>query len=343
MTPDPEHATARRMRLLILGGTGFLGRHVAEAALARGHRVTVFNRGRTGPDLLPRAEHLRGDRADDLSALEGRRWDAAVDTSGHLPSAVRRSSRLLADAVEHLTYVSSISAYADLSLPGVAEDAPLAGPPPEEERVEEASYGAFKAACEGEAREALPERTLVVRPGLLVGPYDRSGRFGYWVRRIADGGEVLAPGPAERPVQFLDARDLAAWILDMAEARRTGVFNAAGPARPLALEWLLESCRVEAGSDARIVWVDEAFLLHRGVAPWKELPLWIPGGAGPQAGFFAVDASRAIDAGLRFRPILETVRDVRRWEEERDRDDDADDPVLARDREAELLRAWGGG
>jgi 2'-hydroxyisoflavone reductase len=329
---------AARLRLLLLGGTGFLGRHLAERALARGHRVTLFNRGRTGPGLFPQAEHVRGDRLRDADALSPGRWDAAVDTSGHVPTAVRRAGQVLAERVDHYTYVSTVSAYADLSASGLDETAPLApwtaGAP---EELSEATYGALKAAGEREARAAYgDDRTLIVRPGLLVGPYDGSGRFGYWVRRIARGGRVLAPGRPERPVQFLDARDLAAWILAQVEARATGAFNAVGPARPLEMEWLLETCRVEAGSRARLEWVDEEFLLREGVHPWTEMPLWVPENVGLQRGFFTVSNARAVAAGLTFRRILDTVRDVRLWETGRP---EAPQTLDGR-REEALLAAW---
>lgn len=327
-----------RMRLLLLGGTGFLGRHLAERAIARGHRVTLFNRGRSGAGLFPHAEQIRGDRLKDAAALKLGTWDAAVDTSGHTPSAVRRVAEVLADRVQHYTYVSSISAYGDLSAPGQDESAPLAPFPADApEELSEATYGPLKAASEREALAAYgARRTLVIRPGLLVGPFDGSGRFGYWVRRVARGGTVLAPGRPERPVQFLDARDLAAWMLAMVEARATGAFNAVGPARPLEMEWLLETCRVEAGSRARLEWVDEAFLLRQGVQPWTELPLWVPETVGLQRAFFSVSNAAAVAAGLTFRRILETVRDVRAWEADRGDAPHALDPR----REEAILAAW---
>jgi 2'-hydroxyisoflavone reductase len=333
----PAAVTVAPFRLLVLGGTGFLGRHLVEAALARGHRVTLFNRGRSAPGLFRGVEEIRGDRADP-SPLAGRRWDAAVDTSGMHPALVRASARLLAGSVDHYTYVSSISVYAGLAEPGVHEGSPLL-PPPEVMPigVTEESYGALKAMAEAEAEAALPGRVLVVRPGLIVGPWDPSDRFGYWVRRVARGGRVLAPGSPRRPVQFVDARDLAEWVLRMAEERRAGTFNAVGPQRRLEMEWLLESIRVEADSGAELAWASDEFLLEHGVAPWKELPLWIPELLPEHRAFMEVSNARAVAAGLTFRKILETVRDVRAWQEQHPVDAFAL-PTLSAAREEQLLR-----
>lgn len=328
------------MRLLVLGGTVFLGRHVVAAALARGHEVTLFNRGRHNPELFPAVEKLRGDRAGDLAALRGRRWDAVVDTSGELPQVVRSSAELLADAVERYAFASSISVYADLSRPGVDERAPVGRL--EDETVEEvtgATYGPLKARCEEAVERALPGRALVIRPGLIVGPHDPTERFTYWPRRVARGGAVLAPGRPERGVQLIDVRDLAEWIVRAVEERLAGRFNATGPAEPLPMAALLDACRRVSGSDARFVWVDERFLLARGVAPWTELPLWVPE-TPDRAGFLAVDCRRAIAAGLTFRPVDETVRATLAWDRERAPGSVPPGVGLAPEREEELLRAW---
>jgi 2'-hydroxyisoflavone reductase len=302
------------VRVLVLGGTLFVGRHLVEAALGRGHEVTLLNRGRTNPELFPEVETLVGDRdAGDLSALRGRRFDAVVDTSARLPRWVRDTCGLLADAVDHYTFVSSCSVYADTSEPGTDERAPVHTL--EDETVEDftsaETYGALKALCERAAEEALPGRTLAVRAGLIVGPYDASGRFTYWVHRIARGGEVLAPEPRAQPVQLVHGRDLADWILAMAERRQAGVFNATGPETPLTMEELLEAIRVETESTARLVWVDEEALLERGVEAWSDLPLWLAPGTNPEsANFLAVDVSKAVAHGLRFRTLAETIRDT---------------------------------
>ncbi len=324
------------MKLLVLGGTVFLGRHLVEAALARGHEVTLFNRGRHNPDLFPECEKLRGDRDGGLDALRGRRWDAVVDTSGHVPRLVRDSAELLADAVEHYTFVSTLAAYADFpAVPGIDESRPLAAPEdPFAEEVDFRTLGPLKALCERAAAAALPGRVLAVRAGLLAGPHDPTDRFTYWPRRVARGGEVLAPAGPWLRVQLVDARDLAAWIVRMAEARGTGAFNATGPARPLTLGELLDTCRAESGSDARFAWMDERSLLRAGVGRRMELPLWMPGAPGAAS----ADCRRALAAGLAFRPLADTVRDTRAWDASRPADAKRRaglDPA----REAELLEA----
>jgi 2'-hydroxyisoflavone reductase len=302
------------VKVLVLGGTLFVGRHLVEAALARGHEVTLLNRGRTNPELFPEVEKLVGDRdTGDVSALRGRRFDAVVDTSARLPRWVRDTCELLADAVDHYTFVSSCSVYADTSEPGTDERAPVHTL--EHETVEDVTsaetYGALKALCERAAEEAMPGRTLAVRAGLIVGPYDASGRFTYWVHRIARGGDVLAPEPRTQPVQLVHGRDLADWILAMADRRQAGVFNATGPETPLSMEELLEAIRAETEPSARLVWVDEEALLASGVEAWSDLPLWLAPGTNPEsANFLAVDVSRAVAHGLRFRPLAETIRDT---------------------------------
>jgi len=334
------------MRFLILGGTRFLGRHLVDAALARGHEVTLFTRGQTNPDLYPTLERLRGDRdpqKDDsagLDQLKGRRWDAVVDTSGYVPRGVRAAAERLAVAATHYTFISSISAYRDFAQPGIDETYPVGTL--EDESVEEITgetYGPLKALCEREVERAFPGRALNVRPGLIVGPYDPTDRFTYWPRRMAQGGEVLAPNGPDLPVQVIDARDLAAWIVDQATARATGIHNATGPAAPLGLGAVLDACRRASGSDARVTWTDEAFLLERGVAYWQDLPAVLPEGDPKYAGMARIDASTAVAAGLTFRPIEETVRDTLDW----DRTRPQDTPLkagLTREREAELLREW---
>jgi 2'-hydroxyisoflavone reductase len=301
------------MKLLVLGGTKFLGRHIVGAALARGDEVTIFTRGLHNAELFPEAERLRGDRDGGLDALRGRRWDAVVDTSGYAPRVVRASAELLAGAVDLYVFTSSMSVYADFSRPN-DEGSPTAKLA--DESSEEATgdnYGPLKALCERAAEEALPGRVLTVRAGLIVGPYDSSGRFSYWVERVARGGEVLAPAPRERPVQFVDARDLSEWILRMIDARRAGVFNAAGPDYTLTTEGFLEACREASDSDARFTWVGEQFLLDRGVQPWGDLPLWLPESDERNRFFLAENCERAIAAGLTFRPVAETARDTLAW------------------------------
>jgi 2'-hydroxyisoflavone reductase len=323
------------MDLLVLGGTRFLGRHLAAAALGRGHRVTLFNRGESNPGLFPGVEELRGERSGDLSPLRGRRWDAAIDTSGYMPREVRRSAELLADSVGHYTFVSSISVYRDFGRMPIDEDAPVLEPPdPEPEEVDWELYGGLKVGCERAVEAAIPGRALVVRPGMIVGPHDYTDRFPYWRRRVAEGGEVLAPGDPEQKVQLIDARDLAAWTLRMAEEGGTGVYNATGPEHGLTMRGMLEEIRAATGSDARFVWASEEFLLDAGVEPWEEMPFWVPK---EMAGILSADVGRAVGAGLVFRPLGETVRGVPGPDEGREIG-----AGIPREREEELLRALQG-
>ena len=334
------------MDLLILGGTRFLGRHLVEAALARGHRVTLFNRGKSNPGLFPETEELRGERGGDLSALRGRRWDAVVDTSGYLPREVHASAGLLAGSAGHYTFVSSISVYEDFARTGLDEDSPVLAPPdPEPGELEMELYGGLKVGCERAAEAAMPGRTLIVRPGMIVGPHDYTKRFPYWCRRVAEGGEVLAPGDPEQQVQLVDARDLASWMLRMAEDQRTGVYNATGPDRRLTMRAMLEGIREATGSDARFFWASEELLLDAGVKPWEEMPFWVPK---EMAGILAVDVDRAVGAGLAFRPLAETVSDTLGPTPGRTPGPDAGRPTagfeagISRERERGLLRAWRG-
>jgi 2'-hydroxyisoflavone reductase len=302
------------VRLLVLGGTVFVGRHVVSEALAREHEVSLFTRGRTNPELFPDAERLRGDRErGDLAALRGRAWDAVIDTSGYVPRVVSDSAGLLADRVERYAFVSSISVYADTSRPGVDEDAPVVAlaDPTTEQIVDAATYGGLKALCEDVVRRRFGGRALVVRPGLIAGPDDPTNRFTYWVARLARGGPVLAPEPRDQPVQLVDVRDLVAWTIDLLEHGVGGTFNATGPPEPLTMELFLQEVAEAVDGDGRLVWVGERFLVDAGVEPWSELPLWLAPTVDPStAGLLAVDVTRAVAAGLRFRSLAETARDT---------------------------------
>jgi 2'-hydroxyisoflavone reductase len=325
------------VRLLILGGTVFVGRLLVEVALERGHQVTLFNRGQHNPELFPEVEKLRGDRDGDLTALEGREWDAVIDPSGYVPRIVRASAELLASKVRHYTFISTISVYDHPVVPGSDESGRLATI--EDESVEEVTgetYGALKVLCEQVVREIYPGNALIVRPGLVAGPHDPTDRFTYWPVRVARGGEVLAPGEPDQPVQFIDVRDLAGWMVEMVEQTRTGTYNATGPDYPLTLERLLETCRNVTGSDASFTWLSESFLLEQGVAPFTDLPLWLPAEAQPMS---TTDCRKAIAAGLRFRPLAETVRDTLAWAEERVQPDRSR-AGISPERERELLDAW---
>jgi nucleoside-diphosphate-sugar epimerase len=301
--------------------------------------VTLFNRGETNADLFPETEKLRGDRDGGLTVLEGREWDAVIDPSGFVPRLVRDSAELLRDSAGHYVFVSSISVYREPYVADFDEDAPVFEDEPATEEVLE-EYAQLKAACERVLAEELPDAHASVRAGLIVGPHDPSGRFTYWPLRVAAGGDVLAPGPPERKVQFVDARDLGEWMVHLAEERIPGTFNAVRQAEPFGE--LLEICRDVSGSDARFVWMDESFLLDREVGQWMELPLWL---AGEEAPFLQADVSRAVAAGLRFRPVDETVADTLAWARETGAPLVAETDRLGAagmrpEREAELVGAW---
>ena len=318
------------MRLLLLGGPKFVGRAVIDVASARGHEVTLFNRGTTGAGLYPELDRVVGDRDGGLEGLRGREWDAVVDTSGYLPRVVGQSAGLLADAVGHYVFVSSISVYASFAevVDEGSELAELSAPGSEDIS---ADYGALKALCEREVDTAFPGRSTAVRAGLIVGPHDPTGRFTYWPHRVARGGDVLVPGPAWRPVQLVDVRDLAAWIVTAAEERLSGAFNATGPATMGAV---LDAARRASGSTARAVEVDDAFLTGQGVGEWMELPLWIDPSNDDWRHFMEVDSSRATAAGLTFRPLDETVAGALAEAAL------VDGVGLTPERETELLTAW---
>jgi 2'-hydroxyisoflavone reductase len=326
------------MKLLLIGGTVFLGRHLVQAALARGHEVTLFNRGQHNPELFPELEKLRGDRDGGLQALAGRRWDAALDTCGYFPRVVRASADFLAGAVGHYTFISSLSVYADNAATGLDEEGAvgvLADPTIEEITGE--SYGPLKALSEQAAEAAMPGRVLNIRPGLIVGPNDPTDRFTYWPVRVARGGEVVAPGDPDYAVQVIDVRDLAEWTIRQVEAGKSGVYNATGPDYRLTLGALLESCRQVSGSDAHFAWLPADFLLAQGVEPWSEMPLWVPGEE--YAGFHAFSIAKAVADGLTFRPITDTIAATLAYEGERPPDHPWRAGLTA-EREAALLAAW---
>ena len=317
------------MRVLVLGGTRFLGRAVVDAALAAGHELTLFNRGQTNPDLYRDVEQLHGDRTEDLGELRGRHWDAVVDTSGYVPGVVRAAADAL-DDVGLYCFVSSVSAYASFAGP-VREGDPEAelGDHPDDQLLPDyANYGALKVLCERAVREVFGDRALVARPGLIVGPHDPTGRFTYWPHRFARGGDVLVPGPPDRRVQFVDVRDLGDWIVRSCARGLTGTFNLTRPGVP----WgeLVDACAVT--KPATPVWVDDEFLLEHEVGQWMELPLWI---ANPDdVGIHLADVSRALAEGLSFRPLEATLRDTLALAEP------TASAGLAPEREAELLARW---
>ncbi|GHO45355.1 NAD-dependent epimerase/dehydratase family protein [Ktedonospora formicarum] len=326
------------MKLLLLGGTAFLGRHIVESALARGHEVTIFHRGKTRPGLFPQVEEILGDREHDLHLLEGRHWDAVIDTSGYVPRIVRASAELLAGAAEHYTFISTINAYGDFKEKGIDETYPLATL--EDESIEEVtgeSYGPLKVLCEREVERAFPGKTLIIRPGLIVGPWDGSNRFTYWPYRLAHGGEVLAPDHQDMPLEWIDVRDLADWAVRLSEARVTGAFNGIGPEQPVPLGQVLERIRVAVGGTASLTWVAEDFIEKHEITPWMELPLWIPGEDGDV--FCTVKNTKAVESGLTYRSLEETARDTLAWIREQ-QDEGQLGKTLAPEREREVLAAW---
>ena len=346
------------MNLLILGGTRFLGRHLAQLALEAGHQVTLLHRGRSNAALFPQAEHLIADR-DQPSALAAAlhsvdtSWDAAIDTSAYFPRQVRQVAELLGDRVGQYQLVSSISVYAGFDTLATDESAPrVAVNEAEATTITGATYGGLKALCEDAAFEGFGERCLVARPGLLVGPHDPTGRFTWWAERFAraaadadaDVAEVLAPGDPLGPVQCIDARDAAAWLLHQADACTGGACNLTGPEVPLTMGEFLATAQHTLAPASRLRWVDEAFLLQQGVAPWSELPVWLPAAS---SGMHRIDIGRALATGLQCRPLAQTLADTAAWAAEQ-----ADQPTLppatpprppvglSREREATLLAAW---
>jgi 2'-hydroxyisoflavone reductase len=338
---DPGAKSPGSKRLLVLGGTRFIGPPIVDAALARGHNVTLFNRGKTNPELFPQCEKLRGDRDGDMSALRGRDWDAVVDTWTDMPRHVRSAAELLKGHVGQYLFVSSLNAVEDLSKPHLDEGA--AKTPYDPAKDDDASpelFGPRKSRCEDLLAEILPGKWTVVRPGLIVGPRDASDRFTYWPVRVARGGEVLAPGTGDDPTQIIDARDLGDFVVTLCERRTTGVFNVVGPDRTLTMRELLETCRSVTKSDATFTWVDARFLHEQKVSPWTDLPAWIPS-LEPGQGFWTIDVRKAIGAGLRFRPLETSVRDTLAWWQTLPDERRAQlKRGLSPDREREVLAAW---
>jgi len=326
------------MQILIIGGTRFLGRHVVEAALARGHEVTLFNRGKTNPDLFPQLERITGDREKDMDQLQGRTWDAVIDVAGYLPRIVRLSAEALQSSVGRYVFISTISVYADFKTVGIDESYPVGKL--DDETVEEITgetYGPLKVLCENVVQKIYGERALVIRPGLIVGPQDPTDRFTYWPVRVARGGDVLAPQGPEAGTQIIDVRDLAEFTLKLIEENASGIYNATGPDYELTMGKLLEVSKKVSGSNANFKWASVEFLNQNKVEPWSDMPAWLPEDE-EGAGFARVDVSKAINAGLRFRPLEETIRDTLEWAQTRPPDHTWKAGLTA-EREAEVLSA----
>ena len=345
--PQPETGRARRpMDILILGGTGFTGPHQVRYAVGRGHKVTVFNRGRRQTELPDGVEHLQGDRNDDLKSLEGRRWDVVIDNPTTLPNWVRLSGKLLKDATAQYIFISTISVYADTSQVGMDETTPVLQYEGETDpfalTVQDAGrfYGPLKALSEREAAYWFPGRATIIRPGLIVGPGDQTDRFSYWPVRIDRGGEVLAPGTPADATQIIDARDLAEWTIRMAENGEVGMFNATGPNEPRPMGEMLDTIKRALNSSATITFADQDFLAEQRVRGWSDMPVWVPM-RGDNAGFMRVSVARAVAKGLTYRPLEVTARDTVAWfktlPSERQQNMNSG---LKPDREKEVLAAW---
>jgi 2'-hydroxyisoflavone reductase len=333
---------ARPLRILILGGTGFIGPHQVRYAVDRGHKVTVFNRGKTNPGSVPAGvERLEGDRNGKLDALKGREWDAIIDNPSTLPRWVRDAATLLKDSAGQYMFISTISVYKDESQPGADESGALIElADPTVEQVTGETYGGLKALAEKEAEKAFPGRATIVRPGLIVGPGDNSDRFTYWPVRIAKGGEVLAPGNPNDPVQFIDARDLAEFTIRLVEQRAFGTFNAIGPAQPLTMAEMLYGIKAVTTAGAQFTWVPATFLEAQKVGPWSDMPVWIPP-VGEYAGFGSRSIKKALAAGLTFRTLADTAAATLAYHQSRDAERNSKFRAgLKPEREAEVLAAW---
>ena len=338
----PVGRAAAPLRILILGGTGFIGPNQVKYAVARGHKVTVFNRGRSQGEIPDEVERLYGDRNGQLDALKGRDWDVVIDNPTTLPRWVRDAAQILQGHTGQYVFISTLSVYASWARPNMDETAPLEeleDPASEDTRKD---YGALKALSEHEAEKWFPGKTTIIRPGLIVGPEDPSDRFTYWPVRVARGGEVLAPGTPSDPVQIIDARDLAEFSIRMVEQGNMGIYNAVGPRSPFTMGEMLAGIRaVLPGSlEIRFTWADAEFLAARTVRPWSDMPVWIPT-VGDTAGWSQVNIDRALAKGITFRPFAQTALDTLEWHKTRP----AEAQVTMRagltpEREAEVLAAW---
>jgi 2'-hydroxyisoflavone reductase len=326
------------LKILILGGTSFLGPHLVEELQEHGHEVTLFNRGTQNPSLFSKVEKLQGNRDGDLKALEGHRWDAIIDTSGHLPRVVEASSKILAEATNHYTFISTIGVYENFSKLNIDEDYPLAKLSDEKsEEITEKTYGALKAYCEDVICRYFPNQFLIIRPGLIVGPLDPTDRFTYWPVRVVEAGKILAPGKPTQNLQFIDVRDLAKWIVLMVERQATGIYNATGPVTPITFEQLIKECQKFSKENVVIQWIDEDFLIENNVQDWSEVPLWLSYKRN-MPGFLNINVQKAINAGLTFRPLSETISSILSWDSSRE--NIKRQAGLDREKERELLILW---
>ena len=323
------------LKLLVIGGTRFVGRAFVEQAVRHGHDVTVFHRSASEPEDFPRVEHLHGNRDGQLGLLRGRSWDAVLDTCAYVPRAVREASAVLQDFAGHYTLVSTLSVHPDDMSAGSTEHAPTHQPPfPQTETVTVETYGPLKVACEREAMRAFGNRCLIIRPGYIVGPHDPTDRFTFYLRRAAGGGEMAAPGPPDAPLQVIDVRDLAAFMLGRIEAADGGVFGVAGPSEPIVMRDVLKTARDVAAADTTFTWISEGFLEAVGDEAQEWFPMWEP----QFPGVHTYDAAKAVAAGLRCRPFAQTVADTLAWDQERGQPDLR--TGLSKEKERQLLATW---
>jgi nucleoside-diphosphate-sugar epimerase len=338
--------SVKSLRILILGGTGFTGPYQVRYALSRGHKVTTFNRGKTHPgELPPEVEQLIGDRNGQLDALKNRQWDVVIDNPTTLPAWVRDAAQILKGNVDRYVFISTISVYGEAKT-GPDENAPTEkyeGADPYKETLEAMkasgykTYGPLKVLSEKETEKWFPGKTLIIRPGLIVGPRDETDRFTYWPVRIERSGEVLAPGSQNDPVQFIDARDLAEWTIRRVENRETGIYNATGPGKPLAIGEMLDQIKGAFSSDATFTWVPADFLGKQKVEAWSDMPVW----TGEESGMARTNITRALAKGLTFRPLAETARDTLAWFKSQPQDRQSKLRAgLTPEREAEVLAQW---
>jgi 2'-hydroxyisoflavone reductase len=339
------------MKILIIGGTKFLGRHLIKAAQAKNYEVTLFNRGKFSAEKFANLEQINGDRNFDLEKLSNRTWDAVIDTCGYLPQNVKESAEFLRDSVGQYVFISSISAYADFSQPNFDENAPLAKLTVEQEKeftkidpkgelngiVLGEMYGALKVLCEAAAERAMPDKVLNVRSGLIVGEHDWTDRFSYWVMRVARGGEVLAPANPNRFIQFIDGQDLAEWIVKAVENKTVGNFNLTGKPFELKFGRFLQEIKQTTDSDAEFIWVSEEFLTAENVAPWSEMPLFLPESDESFRGFLSANVDKALAEGLTFQPLRETILKTLVWRKTIESELKAGISV---EKEKELLQKW---
>lgn len=346
LTPAWAARKPKPLRILILGGTRFIGLHMTELALARGHTLTFFNRGRTRTDRFPEVERIKGDRNGEIEGLRGRDWDVVIDNSGYVPRQVRLSAELLAPRVRQYVFVSSISVYPDFSVPR-DESSPVGKLADETiEKVDGETYGPLKALCEQAAERAMPGRTTVIRPGLIVGPDDNTDRFTYWPARAARGGDFIAPGSPRDAFQIIDVRDLAAFTLGVVESQHTGVYNLVSNPNDFKFGALTDACIAAAVKQAnprskpRAVWVPADFLEQQKVAPWSEMPVWLPA-KGEEAAFAGTSNAAARAKGLKITALKKTVNDTLAWHLSRAVEDrEKLKAGIAADKEASVLATW---